>query len=550
MTILAFKGSSWTSSAFNSLNALSAAQAIQAVRVGLAPTGVQAIRGSMRSDFHAIQGLRNAISDEFSGAQAVNQTIDEEAWYSGVQNIPGKIGDPSANIVATTYEIYLDNQPITGRITAAKVSVDEGQVFDNIEMSSIDANLFTMSDPLTNSGTARIRVVVGGRTLYFLLEDRKGDELQFSLWGRSSAARDSFPHRNSVSVLLTSPTFASAVASSVLAYSPLSWNAHDWILPTGWEYQGDAVGCLQALAQHIGAVVRSTDAGGFDVRSRFPVRPYRFPSSTPVEDYSREDNIIAIRYAEDKGTGEGAVDVFGYAPDVTTPIMEVLESGPVVGDTVNVRVFWAGYDPAPLDKYVTDGTIVEMSSGVNTYTEYVVFQNTVGSVAKPVSSFLSSVWIGDNAGTITHTENSKELGCVSDWGIAEVIYTSEYIQYQISESSVPILAAVVTYGESQDISVRVEIDGSGSDASPISDGALTSQQAATVRGLAYLDNHWYDKKVVDVEAPYSDEAVDGVLISIADGNVNVGGNFHIKSADIIFDGPKIVNMIEAVQCHI
>jgi hypothetical protein len=79
---------------------------------------------------------------------------------------------------------------------------------------------------------------------------------------------------------------------------------------------------------------------------------------------------------------------------------------------------------------------------------------------------------------------------------------------------------------------------------------LTDAHIAAVAGTAWLDENRYDRKVVTFRAPYEDDVTDGALVRISDAVVDIDGHGHVRRADIVFDGPKVLNELEVVRCRV
>ncbi len=530
---------------------LEGVQGKSAIRVGMGLFSKEVMLNQLSPVVKQIQNVSNIVAgDPLKAVHAVTLQINETDPIQSTQVIRGEIGDITPEFQSTDYDIFLDGNSIKGIVTVAGIAMDEDNVHNQIELMSISKELFWNADPAVDEGTARVEVHLGARVIKFLLESRTGDEVKFTLWGRSASAMDDTPYQEAIDVTLTEATSARTVAASVLTATNLDWQILDWVLPIDFEFQGDPLACIQKIAGAVGAVVRSKDNGDILVRERFPVRPVNMQTATPDVEYDRVTNLLALDYGEDRGTGYNAINILGLSPDVLLPDLDLEEDDPSVGNTVHMRAYWPVTTvPAPIATLVTHGFINYAGTGQEVLTEEVIFERGEGSVDRPIVDILSVEYIGYSGGSYTFDVHKKEIRLDSvQYAIANVTYRTEWTRYQLFDHFVPILLAVLSLEGAAGVSLLVKIPPGDSEAPSITDGNITNNASARERGIAWLDNNRYTKKKLRLRVPYNVDANDGNVAYVHNAEVDVTGNFHISRSSIAFNGPQIVQQLEVFQC--
>ena len=526
-------------------------QSRNALPVGMGVTLRQTLLNQLSPIVKQVQSIRNSLSPEpLMAVHAMTLQINETDPVQSTQVVLNEIGDVTPEFQSTDYDIFLDGNSIKGQVVVAGITMTEDNVHNQVEMRSISKELFWNADPGVNEGTARIEVHLGARVIKFLLETRTGDEIRFTLWGRSASAMDDTPYREAIDVTLTDPTSAQTVAQSMLSVNNLDWQIVDWVLPVDFEFQGDPLAGIQRIARTVGAVVRAKDNGDILVRRRFPVRPVDMQTATPDVEYDRVTNLLALSYGEDRGTGYNAVSVLGLSPDVLLPDLDLEEDDPSTGSTVHMRAYWpVGTVPEPIETLVTHGFISFAGSGTEVLTEEVIFEQGRGSVNRPIEDILSVEYIGYPGGSYDFVAYKKEITLDSvEYAIANVMYRTAYTRYQLFGHFVPVLLAVLSLEGVPGVSLLVKIPPGDSEAPSISDGYVTNNESARERGIAWLDYNRYSKKRIQIRVPYNADANDGNVAYVHNAEVDVTGNFHIRRSSIAFEGPQIVQDLEVFQC--
>lgn len=439
------------------------------------------------------------------------------------------------------------------------ITYDQNTVHNSIEIRSNSKSLFRRADPSINAGTERIVVYLGitrasPRVLRFLIEDLRGEEGAFTIWGRSVSARNEPPYTKNVDVVLESFTPASSVARNMLSYGSLIWNTIDWNLPDGFEFEGSPIAGIQLIAQSVGAIVRSDDSGNIIVRNKYTVDPSNLQKVGGDVGYDRYDDIYSLSFNIEKGTGENRIEVDGYGPSIETPIIEVedrTEEGTNIGADVYIRIYWTGQQKRKIiDKLVTDGVLKDLGENTSRIEDNIIaFENGIGTAQYPVHSGFSGKWLGINAGIISYSMYSTELKCPAyNFGVYQATYTTLYHRYLARSHNVVAILAVLELDEGAGINVIITRGPGDLPAKGITDGNLTTIASAKQKGLAYLNDKGYDKKVVEIQVPYEEKATDGNIAYVNNAEIDCTGNFYISSVIIEINGPKLANRITILQC--
>lgn len=444
------------------------------------------------------------------------------------------------------------NSPIT-------ITYDEGNVHNSLSFSSSDPNLYAWCNPLTLYGEPRIEVHIGTRVLQFIIVERNGEDVNFSVEAISvSAKEDEFAE--DITFTMDEPQMASVIAASLTNYCPVVWECGDWLVPKTFTFSGKPLDGIQQLASEIGAIVRCQDDGSLLVRKRRPVRPVNLPI-TPANVTYEDNTLLSLSHSEELASGYNAVDVYGFVDERALPELRIEEfsdgHSAVVGETVVVQIYWSGITPNVLSTFVTDGSIEVLDGGnftTKTLKERVEFKEGKATVSSPIKEMLAHEWIGTAGGTITFEQNYKELeledSTTDGFGIADVKYTTEYQRYRVYNHNVEMLIAAFFLNETNSIYASVRTADEPVYAPDVSAPLLTNTAAAVERGTAEIDNWKYRKSLLSIEVPYNDLAIDGNIAYIDDPHIQHIGNYHIKSASIVIDGPKRTNQLTVEQCLI
>jgi hypothetical protein len=560
------------------------------VPAGMGVSRVQTLPQSLGTECRGVQSLLESIAgDPLQIVQSGVLSIDNITPALKTQSLVTVLEDPPAEIISKTtpyvanyrgglsnyegtlegkiaeamgYTVWLDGVIVNGSILNGSVSCSLDSVHNSIELNCLGKGLFYKSSPFDAAlkGTARITLYIGQRTLTFMLEERSGDETSFKLWGRSLSALEELPYSVPITTgyALDSPTLASEVAASLLNYRSLTWMATDWVVPTTFQFTGGPLDGVTTLANAIGAVVRSTDDGNLIVLPYYPVRPVFMQGSTPLVQYDRSALLRSLGYQEKRGEGYNAVEVSPFSSGDSPPQMELEETmdggaSPIQGQEVHVRVFWAGRKATDISAYVTDGEVEALEDDLSyEVTETLLeFREGKTSVQYPIDSLTDVIWIGDEGDNLDFVQNETELTIDDlEFRVATVRYKTKYSRYRIYNHDVAKLLHVLSYYSRPDEGILVKIDPGDVQAPSITNDLLTDDNAAIACGTAYLDKEYYNTKQFSISAPYQDDAQDGEIVSLEDGEIGCHGNFLILSSQISFEKNKVVNVMECLQCQV
>jgi hypothetical protein len=457
------------------------------------------------------------------------------------------IGSLAAQIHTPAWDIYLDGVSIKNQVLAMAIRHDQAAVHNDITFTAMDHALWRRVDPDIGRATARLAVAIDGRTLTFMVEDRAGDNVRYTVSGRSLTALDDDQYAAPQAYATLEARLASDVAASILS-RPVTWQAADWLLPDDFWFEGAPVAGVKKIAAAVGAVVRSTDTGDFIVRPAFPVRPHAIAAAAHAVNYDRYANLLKISYTHGRANGYDAVQVNGHAITTDTPQIDVEETGPVKGATVHLRVYWPGAIPAAVKALVTAGQVASLGRVSGTETETVVFVSGRAELSRPPVAISKVTWRGANGGTISCTPGQPGVTITKSIAVGEITYTTAYQRYRCMGHFVPVLVAAIADTSTQLSSVYVKT-GTGANPAPaaLEDDLLTGSLACMTAGAHFIDTNKYDSKTVTIRAPYDAAAVDGALAYINEDEVDCVGNHHIMAVDIMADGPALLNTIEVIQ---
>jgi hypothetical protein len=378
-----------------------------------------------------------------------------------------------------------------------------------------------------------------------MIEERSGDDRQWSIWGRSLSAREDVPHAKEIAYTQDEPESASSVAESLCATCVVDWEAPDWVLPEDFEFFGSPLEGVKQIASAIEAVVRSQDDGSITARRRYPTRPVDLATASPDVTYSVETEVIEVGYRRITGDRYNAVTVNGYSPEVFLPDLEAEETNPIQGTDVHVRAYWAGQIPtAPPTVYVTAGSVIKLADGIDTQSERVVFSGGVGELSYPPEEISTVSWIGAQGGGVSWEKHVKTLGIsTTEPRLASVTYTTQYARYRLYGHDVPELVFTMVVSAGNDASVRVKMGVGDREALSINEPLLTSAGICVERGRAFLDENGYVADEIDIKAPYQDAAVDGAVVCLEQDGLHISGNALILAAGIEIAGPRVTNQL-------
>lgn len=467
--------------------------------------------------------------------------------YAGTRQIsvPLSLDDPPTIAGLTDYRITLDGVDITRLVDDCTMQYDDGTMFATVSISLPVAVALP-------SVTGRVIVTVAGVDHHYQMEDVEASGPSRTIWGRSIAAVIDAPFAVESSWDESmGPPMASDLAGLLAGDVPLDWQAFDWPLPPAWSLSGTPAEALQQLAAAVGAVVRSTPAGGLVVAPRFTVRPVAQASAATVADISRE-TALKFTARQQHGKGWGSITISGYDPSADLPRLDIEESSPVHGQPVHVRARWRSKKPPPYNNFITDGSAIAIGSGDEIVEEQVVFDSGVGSVQHPIRDLLGFYWVGRNGGTIWWLENGNstelEMTDPEGYGVAMVRYATAYGRFRLTEQTEEIVQFGLSVSAAA-VSARVRLASGGPVAPQLINPLLATTAAAVAAGTAALDAE-RDRWIIAADVPLTGpELVTGALVRLHDELAGIIGTGQITGVTTKLTPGKTEQAVEAILCN-
>lgn len=520
------------------------AAAIPFAMFGPGHTAAAACRLNL-SEAHAAAAITLAI-DPPAQAAACAMPVPLDSYAGAVAlSLPLSLDDPPTITGLTDYRITLDGVDITRLVDDCTMQYDDGTMFGTVSISLPVAVALP-------SITGRIVVTVAGVDHHYRVEDIEASGPSRTIWGRSVAAVIDAPLAVESAWDESADVWTAAELAALLAGPvPLSWQIADWPLPPSWSLSGTPAEALQQLAASVGAVVRSTPAGGLTVAPRFSVRPPDMPSAATVADISRE-TATAFSARQEHGKKWGAITVNGYDPSADLPGLDVEESDPVHGLPVHVRARWRSSAPHVAERFITDGSAQPVGSGTEIITEQVIFEAGMGSVKYPIRELTGFYWVGRNGGTIWWLENGDshelEMTDPQGYGVAMISYRTAYERFRLTGQ----VEDVVQFGLSvsgKAVAARVALASGGPEAPQLISPLLGDTAAAIAAGTAALDAE-RDRWIISAELPLTGpELVQGALVRLHDEVAGIIGTGQITGVTTKLVPGKTVQAVEAILCN-
>jgi hypothetical protein len=539
-----------------------------------AAQGAQKLNVFMADGPGSVHRLVNTLSGaEINAVQALINVISEKDDIQGVLKNLVSLSDVPTVSCSVFSSIYLDGMDIQRFVGEKTVQFlfNQSNVHNEVLVSSISEELFNYGDPAINRGEPRLEFHIGGRVLYFLIEQREGSAEQFTLWGRDQTARDNTPWAESKSIYLEEATPASSVAASLTDYSVVDWQLYDLVLPVGYEVEGTPIEIVSEIASELGGVLRAQDDGSLLARPKFPVRPCDLDTAVPEIDF-RPDLVVDFEHSKTVGDQYNRVTIQSQSVDGLLPMIEVEQiegtRDRIMGDTSYIRLYWEGTPGTPdiESTYTTDGTITKITGPLadgahaEDYTETIEFENGVAETQYPIKNLKEVAWIGDT-GTIEEWlpyEKSIRLDDPDAFRVATVTYDTEFHRYRLEGHNVLKLMAAFFFDSFPTVNVSVVT----SQVAKNADGELIDKEGETIetaildetgailKGEAWIDANKHDSLRHVFKTPYQEAIKDGVVCWLDCDRVGIPGNYLIESVAIVLSGALKYNTVEAVRWQV
>lgn len=502
-----------------------------------------------------IQVLLTSLTESFTHRTSI---ISELALKNDIQStlaLIGSLSDQSALYPDCTISVYLNGKAINRQIREITLVMDRESLFDTVSLGSIDELLYADILSIVGSEDSVIEVQYKGTSWSFLVEDLSGNELSFTVWGRSIAAKSDTPFKESSDYVVETEILASSLAAILVPDLAITWNVIDWTIPVGWSTSGTPVQMLQDLANNIGAVVRMfPDGTGLYVDERYITRPITLPFGTAVEYFDREVELISLTSSAILGTKVNSVTVYGYSLLDQYSVTLEADSCVVVGNNAEIKVYPALGGVGYVLKS-SGGVPAYQYKGTSKHIETITFVGGKGSVQYPIVALESITWDGATPLGFDFDIGQSEIVLTDDTvaAIGEVVYFTSYDVWAVGHSGEGQLVVVYLPEEGCGIVARVYFGEGDREAEDLNRSALTSIEAAVAAGMAFLDNNSYTKLIRSIQVPCSG-VLDGDVVSIQSEPSGVTGNAivmkHEISAKLEGGALKIYSNIDAVQFEV
>jgi hypothetical protein len=511
--------------------------------------GTQALINELSSAVTKIQTIKNELSESFTSKISLINELSLKNDIQGLITLLNGLSEQTTLYPSCSIDVYLEGKQINKQINNLSLVMDREVLFDTVSFSSKDKYLYTSIQNIVGT-ESEIEIHYKGTSWAFLVEDVSGYELDFTVWGRSIAAKSDTPFKDSTDFVLDADTMASDLAEDLVPDLAVTWNVVDWVVSEGWTATGTPVQKLQELAGSVGAVVRMyPDGTGLHVDQKYLVRPVDLPYATAVEEFDRDTNLVSLDNSRLIGTKDNAVTVYGYSPINERSVM--LESGACVelGNTALIKVY-PGLGGTGYTLESSGDSPIYQHKKTEKFTEIINFVGGKGSVNYPIVDLESISWDGAVPSGFDFTIGQNEI--VVDNNVAavgEVTYSTSYDVWYAGHAGEGQIVVVCVPENGGGIVARVYFGDGDREADSLDRPTLTSIEAAVVAGTAYLDDS-YTKLVRKISVPCSG-VFDGEVISIQSTESGVTGNAivarHEINAALENNTLKIWSNIDAIQ---
>lgn len=221
--------------------------------------------------------------------------------------------------------------------------------------------------------------------------------------------------QDTVTQTYAAPVSAQSVVNSLLK-TTVTWNVSDWNIPANrlQLLNADRLQTAVRIVSSIGAVIECAPNGTPVVRQKYKYATPTYPAQTPDSTFSNLDNVVTLddqyeeRASYTKVTvtdiQDGSLGYFQAEVDSRDAKLGGLNvNGSFApGDVVWVLLYYgANVVPTP-PPLLTAGTLVEGAEILVNQEEFITFENVNNAtLARPYTSGLSVIWLGNNLGTLT-----------------------------------------------------------------------------------------------------------------------------------------------------
>ena len=496
-----------------------------------------------------IQTIKNTLSESFTSKISLINELSLKNDIQGLITLLNGLSEQTTLYPSCSIDVYLEGKQINKQINNLNITMDREVLFDTVSFSSKDKHMYTSINNVVGT-ESEIEIHYKGTSWAFLVEDVSGYELDFTVWGRSIAAKSDTPFKDSTDFVLDIDTMASDLAEDLVPDLAVTWNVIDWMVSEGWTATGTPVQKLQELAGSVGAVVRMyPDGTGLHVDQKYLVRPVDLPYAAAVEEFDRDTNLVSLDNSCIIGTKDNAVTVYGYSPINERSVLLEAEACVELGNTALIKVY-PGLGGAGYSLESSADSPIYQHKKTEKFTEIINFIGGKGSVNYPIVDLESISWDGAVPSGFDFTIGQNEI--VVDNNVAavgEVTYTTSYDVWYAGHAGEGQIVVVCVPENGGGIVARVYFGDGDREADSIEQPTLTSIEAVIAVGTAYLDDS-HTKLIRKISVPCSG-VFDGEVISIQSIESGVTGNAivsrHEINAGLENNTLKIWSTIDAIQ---
>lgn len=279
-------------------------------------------------------------------------------------------------------------------------------------------------------------VQAGGQAWLFRVNDpsRSADEdgpVQYRVTGISPGAWLAFPRCNEVVEIPPGEAQTAHHLAAAALGEPIDWRLPLWTVPQGAFAVSDSspVDAASVLVDRVGGILRQTPGGQWEAVPEFQSPPSTWAAAPFQALFTAETDLFVIAEQVHQGDHYGRITVSNDTPEEQGDQPQFSDSLEFRPDDGNDRHGWAiatlkpWRDTPIIASTSEDVWVGETTSGSESVTEAVVFQEGKGSVSRPCSGVSSLEWIGAGlAGGVTFDPDGTELR-IADTGVAAAMVT-------------------------------------------------------------------------------------------------------------------------------
>lgn len=438
----------------------------------------------------------NNITEQLKQENRIDEAILSTQLVTITNRLLNIIESEDINENAMAFDIssakfYVDGEDITDYVSDGDISISESDYVNTVSLNLTNLDLYYKCQPSKldkeEAKTERIVVVITrdsvDYTYKFLLEERDADqqvaEDSFTIWGRSRAAILDEPYwrKEIVPGVEIKETYLSGGAKSIIqqiladtyahynniAPITLTFNIDDYIVPDQIFSIKDKspIACIQELAEAGGGIVRSGKNNELIIRYQYPMDMKNSGTLTSLavnHDFDDYEDIITMSDSYTPPTGYNAVYVTGKQDEGADL------SGDFVIDSIHhpdgsFDIIDGEHEDAWLRLYLvplisesdyeieeTNGTGIFMGEYEEQIEdEYITVTGETAQTNRVITSGFTYEWVGDQAGTISVTEDNNNqltvsLGSGYVGGVIKCSYKTKYHLWKFQGITVDVVA--------------------------------------------------------------------------------------------------------------